>query len=84
MEIPQLMIEDVKAGRHARRVMESYARMFEGKPELDILRALGYFNRPAEPEALKLVLPAMPDLTYRAALNRLRKARLNIRTRSRK
>ncbi|HTU44775.1 MAG TPA: toll/interleukin-1 receptor domain-containing protein [Bryobacteraceae bacterium] len=38
MEIPELMIDDVKAGRHARRVMESYARMFEGKPELDILR----------------------------------------------
>ncbi|HEX3683024.1 MAG TPA: toll/interleukin-1 receptor domain-containing protein [Bryobacteraceae bacterium] len=79
IEIPELMIDDVKAGRHARRVMESYARMFQGQPELDILRGLGYFNRPAEPEALKLVLPAMPDLTYRAALNRLRKARLILR-----
>jgi len=56
--------------------MEAYARMFEGKPELDILRALGYFDRPAEPAALKLVLPAIPDLKYRAALNRLRDARL--------
>jgi tetratricopeptide (TPR) repeat protein len=75
-EISELMIDDVKPGRHARRVMESYARMFAGRPELDILRGLGYFNRPAEPEALKLVLPAMADLTYRGALNRLRKARL--------
>lgn len=76
MDIPELMIDDVQAGSHARRVMESYARMFEGEPELDILRGLGYFNRPAEPQALKLILPSMPDLTYRAALNRLRKARL--------
>jgi tetratricopeptide (TPR) repeat protein len=76
IEIPKLMVDEVKAGAHARRVMEGYARKFEGKPEFEILRALGYFDRPAEPAALKLVLPAMPDLTYRAALKRLRNARL--------
>jgi tetratricopeptide (TPR) repeat protein len=75
-EIPALMVDDVKQGAHARRVMEGYARMFAGKPELDILRALGYFDRPAEPAALKLVLPEMPDRIYRIALKRLRDARL--------
>ena len=76
VEIPKLMVDEVRAGAHARHVMAAYARMFEGKPELDILRALAYFDRPAEPPALKLVLPAMPDLKYKAALNRLRAARL--------
>jgi TIR domain len=51
VEIPKLMIEDVKAGVHARHVMEGYARRFAGKPELEILRALSYFDRPAEPAA---------------------------------
>jgi hypothetical protein len=76
VEIPALMVDEVRLGDHARRVMQGYARMFAGKPELDILRALGYFDRPAEPAALKLVLPEMPDLKYRAALKRLRDARL--------
>jgi len=76
VEIPRLIVDEVKQGAHARHVMEAYARMFVGKPELDILRALGYFDRPADPAALKLVLPAIPDLRYRAALNRLRDARL--------
>ncbi len=76
VEIPKLIVDEVKQGAHARHVMEAYARMFAGKPELDIIRALGYFDRPAEPAALKLVLPAMPDLKYRAALKRLQDARL--------
>jgi tetratricopeptide (TPR) repeat protein len=76
IEIPKLMIDEVKAGAHARHVMEAYARMFAGKPELEFLRALAYFDRPAEPAALKLVLPAMQDLKYKSALNRLRSARL--------
>jgi tetratricopeptide (TPR) repeat protein len=76
IEIPKLMVDEVKAGAHARHVMAAYAAMFEGKPELEILRALAYFDRPAESAALKLVLPAMPDLKYKAALKRLRAARL--------
>jgi len=53
---------------------------FAGKPELDILRALGYFDRPAEPAALQLVLPEMEDRTYRAALEHLHHARLILTT----
>ncbi|HXB66889.1 MAG TPA: toll/interleukin-1 receptor domain-containing protein [Candidatus Acidoferrales bacterium] len=76
IEIPKLMVDELKAGARARHVMEGYARQFAGKPELEMLRALGYFDRPAEPAALKLVLPPMPDLTCKAALKRLRAARL--------
>jgi tetratricopeptide (TPR) repeat protein len=75
-DIRELQVDEIKPGRQARKVMASYARMYEGEAELDILRALGYFNRPAEPAALKMVLPAMEDRRYRAALKRLREARL--------
>jgi tetratricopeptide (TPR) repeat protein len=79
-DIRELQVDEIKPGRHAREVMASYARMYEGEAELDILRALGYFDRPAEPAALKLVLPAMEDRKYRAALQRLRDARLILAT----
>jgi tetratricopeptide (TPR) repeat protein len=79
-DIRELQVDGTKPGRHARKVMASYARMYEGKAELDILRGLGYFDRPAEPEALKLVLPTMEDRKYRAALRRLREARLILTT----
>jgi len=75
-EIRELQVEETRSGRHARKVMASYARMYKGQPELEILRALGYFDRPAEPEALKLVLPEMKERQYLAALQRLREARL--------
>src|ERR1035437_6355831 len=80
VDIHELEVPDIKPGRHARRVIASYARMYESEPELEILRALGYFDRPAEPAALKLVLPAMEDRKYRAALKRLRDARLILTT----
>jgi tetratricopeptide (TPR) repeat protein len=80
IEIPKLMVDEVKAGAHARHVMEGYARKFAGMPELKILRALSFFDRPAELAALKLVLPPMSDLKYQAALKRLRTARLVLTT----
>ena len=76
VEIPKLMVDEVKQGRHARRVMAAYEETFAGKPELDILKGLGYFDRPAEPAALQLVLPDMPSLKDKAALKRLRELRL--------
>jgi hypothetical protein len=60
-EIPRLMGES----EHARGVIAAYGRTFAGKPEADILRALGYFDRPAEPAALRLVLPAMEQVPRR-------------------
>jgi tetratricopeptide (TPR) repeat protein len=76
VEIDELMVEDVKLGAHARCVIAAYDGMFAGMPELDILRALGYFDRPAEPAALKLVRPAIDYRRYQAALKRLHGARL--------
>ena len=80
VEIRGLIGEEGKPFEHARRVIEAYDRMFAGKPEADILRALGYFDRPAEPAALKLVLPTMEDHKYRRALRRLYDARLTLTT----
>ena len=51
-------------------------RMFAGKAEVDVLRALGYFDHPAELNALKLLLPAFEEQRYRIALKRLYDARL--------
>ncbi len=76
VEIRELMVDEAKYGAHARRMMAAYERMFQGKPEAALLRALGYFDRPAEPAALKLVLPKMKERPYQAALNRLHQARL--------
>jgi tetratricopeptide (TPR) repeat protein len=53
-------------GGHAERVLAYYAAMFEGKPELEVLRILGLFDRPAEPSAILAlrkspVIPAIID-----------------------
>jgi hypothetical protein len=61
VEIREFMVDELKYSAHARRMMAAYERMFKGKAEAAFLRALGYFDRPAEPEALKLVLPAMKE-----------------------
>jgi hypothetical protein len=46
-EIPHVMDEQ-KQGAHARRVMKSYEVFLKGKTELDILRLMGLFDRPAK------------------------------------
>jgi tetratricopeptide (TPR) repeat protein len=63
-EIPHIMDEQ-KQGVHARRVMESYEQFLKGKPELDILRLIGLFDRPAEKGALDALRkePAIAGLT---------------------
>jgi tetratricopeptide (TPR) repeat protein len=76
VDIDGIMVEDVQHGAHARRVIAAYERVFAGMPELDILRALGYFDRPAESAALRLVRPKIDYRRYQAALKRLYGARL--------
>lgn len=39
--------DDERQGEHAKRIMRAYERLFEHRPELAILRMLGYFDRPA-------------------------------------
>jgi len=59
------LTKDRKHGGHARRVMESYESWFQGQPELDILRLMGLFDRPAEGGAIEALKaePAIPGLT---------------------
>jgi len=82
------LTKEKKQGAHARRVMESYEGWFHGKPELDILRLMGLFDRPAEGGAIVALRaePAIKGLTtelqglsdedWRYAVSNLRAARL--------
>jgi tetratricopeptide (TPR) repeat protein len=63
-----------REGGHARRVMDAYARWFQDNhhlAHLAILRLIGLFDRPAEPEAMKALLadPALQPLVH--ALDRV-------------
>ncbi len=89
-----LLDEEIEQGDRARRVMAAYAawlgqRGGEGpSPELQVLRLVGLFDRPAEAAAVAALRasPAIPGLTeglgtgekirWRRALARLRQARL--------
>lgn len=66
--IPPLQEED-QWGGHARRVLVAYARLFEQMPELEILRILGLFDRPAEPVAVAALLQGemIPGITAQLA-----------------
>jgi tetratricopeptide (TPR) repeat protein len=82
------LVDDVRQGVHARKVMESYQSWLGEGPELSVLRMLGLFDRPADEKALSALLkpPAIPGLTeslttlspteWRKILARLRRARL--------
>ncbi|MEA2563457.1 MAG: hypothetical protein QOH06_4961 [Acidobacteriota bacterium] len=85
-EVP-ILEEDADETGHARRVIASYAKSLE-TPEVEVLRLLGLFDRPAEPAQVKALRadPPIPGLTetigisqetrFRKAVARLRKARL--------
>jgi tetratricopeptide (TPR) repeat protein len=87
-ELSEHLIDDVRQGAHARKVMESYQIWCEEGPELSLLRMLGLFDRPADPKVLDILLepPVIPGLTeslrdlseieWRLVLARLRRARL--------
>lgn len=89
-EVPDLDIPD-EQGRHPRRLMAAFARRFGEGPEVELLRVLGLFDRPAEAEAIAALraAPGIPDLTvklvelgegdWRDLLNRLRRAGLMAR-----
>ena len=78
------LTKEKKYGGHARQVMESYEAWFKDQPELDILRIMGLFDRPAEGGAIEVLRAAPPikglttkltDLSHEVwqfALNNLR------------
>ncbi|MBA1341055.1 MAG: hypothetical protein C5S40_02850 [ANME-2 cluster archaeon] len=62
--IPDLDIP-VKAGRHPRRMIAAFERRFGKGPEVEVLRMLGLFDRPADAGAIAAIAaaPAIPNLT---------------------
>jgi tetratricopeptide (TPR) repeat protein len=66
--IPDVQVTDER-GRHARRVLEAFARRCGPGPEVELLLLLGLFDRPALPGALAALRagPAIPGLTDRLA-----------------
>jgi hypothetical protein len=54
-----------EAGKHPRRVMAAFAARFGPGPEVDLLRMLGLFDRPARAEEIAALraAPPIPDLT---------------------
>jgi tetratricopeptide (TPR) repeat protein len=85
--IPQLADEEER-GAHARKMMRAYEKWFDGRPEQDILRMMGLFDRPAgggaiaalraEPliEGLTTRLQGLSHDQWQIALKHLRNARL--------
>jgi tetratricopeptide (TPR) repeat protein len=63
-EIPDLDVPEAE-GKHPRRVMAAFAARFGDGPEVELLRLLGLFDRPADGEALAALraAPAIPGLT---------------------
>jgi hypothetical protein len=87
-EVSGHLVNDLRRGDHARKVIESYQNWLGEGPELAILRMLGLFDRPADERALGVLLksPAIPGLTesltdlsptaWRTVVAKLRRARL--------
>src|SRR3974377_1494078 len=87
-EVSGHLVDDVRHGADARRVMQSYQAWFGEGPELAFLRMLGLFDRPADEKALHALLKPPPivgltesltDLSptaWRTILAKLRRAKL--------
>jgi len=62
--IPDLDIPEEK-GRHPRRMIAAFERRFGEGPEVEVLRMLGLFDRPADAGAIAALAaaPAIPNLT---------------------
>lgn len=63
-EIPDLDVPE-EEGKHPRRVMAAFERRFGDGPEVELLRMLGLFDRPAKAEEIAALraAPPIPDLT---------------------
>ncbi|MDH3661143.1 MAG: TIR domain-containing protein [Alphaproteobacteria bacterium] len=66
LDIPDLPLVSVDAGKHPRRVMAAFAETFGEGPELDLLDVMGLFDRPADAGCIAALRePAVPGLTER-------------------
>lgn len=75
-EIRELATEHTDSGLRAKELLRNHLLMFQGKPESEILAALAFFRGPAQLEAIKLLIPEISTMRYKAALQRLRRSRL--------
>jgi class 3 adenylate cyclase/tetratricopeptide (TPR) repeat protein len=71
--MPNLFADPEKGG-HARRMLRQYEKLFEGKPELEVLLTMGLFDRRADAGALRVVR-RMPPGEWARALANLKKLR---------
>jgi hypothetical protein len=81
----EVLDEDIEQGGHAQRVMASYASWLGDGPELQVLRLMGLFDRPAEADAIASLrrAPVVPGLTEGISANDgrpWRKALAHLRT----
>ena len=79
--------DDVRQGNHAKRVLNSYIEWIDDVAELEVLRLIGLFDRPAAPGAVQALRAcAIPQLTkeihrlsdedFKRVVSRLRRAGL--------
>src|SRR6516225_8676375 len=71
-EVSARLARDVRQGVQAQKVMESYQTWFGEGPELDVLRMLGLFDRPADEKALEVLLKPPAILRLTESLTELR------------
>ncbi len=71
-DIPELADIPEEKGRHARRVMAAFSRIFGEGPALDLLRILGLFDGPIEETVINALLadPPIEGLTEHLSLGR--------------
>jgi tetratricopeptide (TPR) repeat protein len=86
-EIPDLDVPE-EEGKHPRRVMAAFEQCFGNGPEVELLRMLGLFDRPAKADEIAALraAPPIPNLTehiqglseaeWLSLLRKLRRARL--------
>src|SRR5262249_53537517 len=84
-EVSKRLLQDVRQGVHARKVMESYQTWFGEGPELSVLRMLGLFDRPVDektlaallkPPSIRCLTESLTDLSpteWRTILSKLRR-----------
>ena len=80
IQIPPLITHGGSNANRAFRMIAGYEKLLNGTTEHKILLALGYFDRPADPEALALIVPSIRDRDHQYALKQLCDLRLILST----